>query len=146
MKKPKALRLQETAEPSPNENETTPSQRTIQLRVIALSDAVSDFDLWLSGLRDGVARRRIITRLQRVVQGNFGDHRERIAGSVSELRIDYGPGYRVYYVQLGPIIVILLGGGTKAEQQQNIDSASALWENSKNDIERLAREFQGGLP
>ncbi len=78
--------------------------------------------------------------------GNLGDHRERIAGAVSELRIDYGPGYRVYFVRHGDIFVVLLGGGTKETQTSDIQAAHALWERNKNDAERYAREFRPPAP
>lgn len=70
-----------------------------------------------------------------------GDHRERIEGAVSELRIDYGPGYRVYYVQIGDIVVVLLGGGVKDRQQNDIDAALAVWEDNKDEDDRFSRVF-----
>ena len=74
--------------------------------------------------------------------GNFGDRRERIAGAVSELRIDYRPGYRVYYVRVGSQIVVLMGGGTKDNQQGDIDEAVRLWERYKDDVEERSRDFR----
>ena len=80
--------------------------------------------------------------LMRAAQGNFGSHRERISGAVSELKLDYGPGYRVYFVRQGDTLVILLGGGTKASQEGDIMSAVALWERNKDDAKRFSREFR----
>ena len=67
---------------------------------------------WLDNLRDSRAKARIIARLDRMEMGNFGDVRP-VGGGVSELRIHYGPGYRVYFVQRGLIVVVLLCGGDK---------------------------------
>jgi putative addiction module killer protein len=76
------------------------------------------FDRWLSGIRDAGARRRIATRLLRLQRGNPGDGRF-LRDGVSELKIDHGPGYRVYYAKRGEILLLLLGGGDKTTQAQN---------------------------
>lgn len=65
-------------------------------------------------------------------------------GAVSEMRIDYGPGYRLYFVLHGDTLIVLLGGGTKDSQQADIAAAVTLWERNKNDAERFSREFRGG--
>ncbi len=85
------------------------------------------FAAWLSSLRDARAKARIATRLLRLAAGLFGDVRP-IGGGVSELRIDYGPGYRVYFVQRGETLLILLGGGDKASQSRDITAAKTLAE------------------
>ncbi len=82
-----------------------------------------DFDKWFSGLKDIQARQRINIRIRRVSLGNFGDVKS-VGEGVSELRIDYGPGYRVYLVQRGD--VILLCGGDKRTQARDIKSAKQL--------------------
>ncbi len=83
------------------------------------------FDAWFAGLRDRVAKRRIQARIDRLSMGNPGDWKS--AGSpVVEMRIDHGPGYRVYYVRRGTIWVILLGGGDKSTQQADIHAAHAM--------------------
>ena len=80
---------------------------------------------WLDNLRDNRARTRIIARLDRMQMGNFGDVRP-VGGGVNELRIHYGPGYRVYFVQRGPVVVVLLCGGDKRTQQADIVKAKML--------------------
>ncbi|MCY4372263.1 MAG: type II toxin-antitoxin system RelE/ParE family toxin [Spirochaetaceae bacterium] len=77
---------------------------------------------WLKGLRDKRARARIAVRIDRVEEGNFGDHRA-VGGGVSELRIHVGKGYRVYYTIRGNVLVILLCGGDKSSQQEEIRRA-----------------------
>ena len=85
---------------------------------------------WLRRLRDENARARIQVRIRRLSLGNFGDVRP-VGGGVSELRIDYGPGYRVYLRQRGEVLVLLLAGGTKKTQEADIAKAKKLaqeWE------------------
>lgn len=83
------------------------------------------FDRWLSGLRDRKARAKIQVRLDRLALGNPGDV-EPVGNGVSELRVHYGPGYRVYFVQRGLILVVLLCGGDKASQGRDIRAAKEM--------------------
>jgi putative addiction module killer protein len=80
---------------------------------------------WFEGLRDRQARMRIIVRVRRLSLGNPGDVKP-VGEGVSELRIDYGPGYRVYFVQRGQALVILLAGGDKRTQGRDIKTALEL--------------------
>ena len=88
------------------------------------------FIAWLEGLRDRQARTRIEARLARVAVGNFGDV-EPAGQGVMELRIDWGPGYRVYFARIGQVIVLLLCGGDKRTQQRDIDRAKGYFEDYK---------------
>ena len=85
------------------------------------------FAKWFETLNDRKARSRIQARIDRLEQGNFGDVAP-VGDGISELRIFYGPGYRVYFIQKGSIIVILLSGGDKSSQQADIASAKVLAE------------------
>jgi putative addiction module killer protein len=85
------------------------------------------FSEWLDSLRDRRARVRIKLRLDRIEQGNLGDYRS-VGEGVYELRINYGPGYRVYFGQVGSTIVLLLCGGDKSTQEQDIRKAQEYWE------------------
>ena len=87
--------------------------------------ASADFDKWIDGLRDGQARARIIARLRRVALGNFGDAKP-VGAGISELRIPYGPGYRVYFTRRGSVVVVLLCGGDKSTQAKDIAKARAI--------------------
>jgi putative addiction module killer protein len=80
---------------------------------------------WFDSLRDRKARARIDVRIRRLSLGNPGDVRP-IGSGVSELRIDYGPGYRVYFVQRGPMLIFLLAGGDKRTQERDIKKALDL--------------------
>lgn len=80
------------------------------------------FDAWFASLKNMQAVRRVQARIDRAEDGNFGDC-EPVGEGVSEMRIHYGPGYRVYFVQRGMEIVILLAGGNKATQSKDIKTA-----------------------
>ena len=86
------------------------------------------FAKWIDSLRDVRARARILVRIERLSLGNPGDVRP-VGEGVSELRIDYGPGYRVYYKKMGRTIVILLAGGDKRTQDKDIKTALRLSQN-----------------
>ena len=83
------------------------------------------FDRWFSALRDQQAIRRIQARIDRVEDGNFGDVQP-VGEGVSEMRIHYGPGYRVYLTQRGLEIVVLLAGGDKSTQSKDVKQALEL--------------------
>ena len=83
------------------------------------------FAQWLDGLRDVQARARVQVRIERLSLGNPGDA-EPIGDGVSELRIHYGHGYRVYFKQFGQVLVVLLAGGDKNSQAQDIKTALRL--------------------
>lgn len=83
---------------------------------------------WLDSLRDVRARARVLVRIERLATGNPGDVKP-VSEGVSELRIDYGPGYRVYYKKRGRELVILLAGGDKSSQTRDIKTALRLARN-----------------
>lgn len=80
---------------------------------------------WINALRDGAGRARIQVRIDRLAHGNPGTHR-RLAGGVCELKIDFGPGYRVYYTERNGELIVLLAGGDKSTQNQDIETARNL--------------------
>jgi putative addiction module killer protein len=84
------------------------------------------FEEWLDSSRDAKAEARIAARIGRLAAGNFGDCKPLREG-VCELRIDWGPGYRVYYAMLGRACVLLLGGGDKRKQSADISRAVECW-------------------
>lgn len=83
------------------------------------------FSDWLDGLNDLRARARVLVRLERLAAGNTGDVRP-VAEAVSELRIDHGPGYRVYFTKRGLEVIVLLAGGDKSSQARDIRTALRL--------------------
>ncbi len=85
------------------------------------------FDKWFRQLKDIRAAARIQMRLDRLAAGNSGDVKP-VGGGISELRIDYGPGYRVYYQQRGDVLIVLLHGGDKSSQAKDIKRARELAE------------------
>jgi len=89
------------------------------------------FNEWLTDLRDRQANLRILKRIARLRGGNPGDYKS-VDEGVYELRIDYGPGYRLYLALAGEQIVLLLRGGDKTTQQRDIDQAHAAWREYQN--------------
>ncbi|MBX9471065.1 MAG: type II toxin-antitoxin system RelE/ParE family toxin [Chryseoglobus sp.] len=95
----------------------------------------AEFDRWLAGLRDRAAIARVLVRLDRLARGNPGDVRP-VGSRVSELRIEFGPGLRVYYLQHGDVVVLLLCEGDKSTQPRDIKRAHRLadqWRYEKHD-------------
>lgn len=90
-----------------------------------------EFSQWLRGLRDANAAARILQRIRRMERGNPGDVKP-VGGPVMEMRMDHGPGYRVYYMQRGATVVILLCGGDKRRQQADIKHARDTADNWKD--------------
>jgi putative addiction module killer protein len=80
---------------------------------------------WLDGLREARAVAKIAARVKRVADGNFGDWAA-VGDGVSELRIHYGPGYRVYFTRRGNAVVVMLGGGDKSTQARDVEIAKAM--------------------
>ncbi len=85
----------------------------------------TQFSVWIDGLRDLHGRARILARIERLAAGNPGDSAP-VGGGVVELRIDCGPGYRVYFVRRGRALVVLLAGGDKGSQRRDISLALRL--------------------
>lgn len=104
-------------------NSMPPRKREVLHYVVDGKDVFGD---WLDGLKDVVGRAAILKRIGRAEEGNLGDHRS-AGGGVCEMRIDFGPGYRLYYGEDGPRIVLLLCGGDKSTQQKDILRAQGLW-------------------
>ena len=107
----------------------------MKLRIYTDSEGNAPFANWFQGLSDRQARAKIRARLARIVAGNMGDCKP-LRDGVQELRIDYGPGYRVYLSRQGPVLVLLLCGSDKSDQDRTIAKA----------VEYLADWKQRGKP
>ena len=83
------------------------------------------FERWLLRLKDRMATQRISARIRRMSIGNLGDVKV-LSEGISEIKIDYGPGYRVYFIKHGPLVIVLLAGGDKRTQDADIDRAIAI--------------------
>ena len=86
------------------------------------------FDAWFDGLRDGLTQRRLVARLRKASLGNLGDVKP-VGGGVFEMREFFGPGWRMYYVQYGTVLIVMLGGGDKSTQRRDIVAAQDLAQN-----------------
>jgi putative addiction module killer protein len=103
-----------------------------QVRIYRLSDGRVPYLEWFRRLKDQRAQQKIQVRIGRVRLGNFGDTRF-VGDGVQELKIDYGPGYRVYFRQAGQDLVILLCGGDKSTQDNDIKEAKQYWADYKKE-------------
>ena len=102
----------------------------LQVLLYRTTDGRRPLAEWLDSLSDRETRARIVARLDRLNAGLFGDWKS-VGGGVCELRIDHGPGYRVYYGQDGNTLTLLLYGGTKSTQAKDIKKAHAYWKDYK---------------
>ena len=93
-------------------------------------EKTNEYRDWIDELKDRAGRARILVRVDRLIDGNPGQHRD-LTDGVSELKIDFGPGYRVYYTQKGERLLLLLIGGNKSTQQKDIALAIRLAKNFK---------------
>ncbi len=107
--------------------ESTPKE----IQIYETKDGKRPFSRWLDSLQDLNARAKILIRIDRIKQGNLGDVKA-VGKGVVELRIDYGPGYRLYFGQVGASIVLLLCGGDKSTQDQDILKAQDYWEDYRS--------------
>ena len=88
-------------------------------------EKTAEYNSWIDGLKDTGGRARILMRVDRLIHGNPGDHRN-LTNGVSELRVDVGPGYRVYFSRKGDRLLLLLAGGDKSSQAKDITKAIRL--------------------
>jgi putative addiction module killer protein len=96
------------------------------VEIYADEEGYEPYTEWLEGLRDVVGRKRIMARSKRLAQGNYGDC-EPVGDGVLELKMHFGPGYRVYFKEKNDIVVLLLCGGDKGSQQKDIENAKSYW-------------------
>ena len=100
-----------------------------------------DFDVWLTKLKDRAGRLRILKRIDRLANGNPGNVKS-VGHGVLELRLDVGPGYRVYYAKHGDLLILLLCGGDKSTQHNDIDRAHRLADKWRTDMKETNDERQ----
>lgn len=94
-----------------------------------------EYEAWVHGIVDVRTNARITKDVNKMRRGLFGDWKE--ADGVYEMRLDYGPGYRVYYARHGNVVIILLGGGDKSSQKADLKKARRLWEGMKDEIKEV---------
>ena len=111
-----------------------------QLKLLTTAAEDSPFEQWYLSIRDNLTRTRIRSRLDSLVLGNFGDSKF-IAEGVYELRLQFGPGYRIYFAQANSSIIVLLAGGDKSSQKKDIELAISLWRTFQDDAKRFQRDF-----
>lgn len=115
--------------------EAAPSS-TLTIAILQEDDGSEPYTIWLNALRDRKAKQRILSRINVVRRGSLG-HIRPVGDGVGELKIDYGPGYRVYFGRKGNTLVVLIIGGDKDSQVSDIDRARELWKRYRNEIENV---------
>jgi putative addiction module killer protein len=113
---------------------------TYQIKLLTTADGATPFEEWYRAIRDKTTRVRIRARLDRLVLGNFGDVRP-VGSGISELRLQFGPGYRIYFAQADSQLVVLLAAGDKSSQQRDILLAISLWKAYQDDPQRFQQDF-----
>ena len=108
------------------------SEKKKILKIYQDENGKEPFIEWMESIKDVKTRDRIFTRLDRLEVGNPGDHRP-VGSGVLELRLQFGPGYRIYYGEDGDVLVILLMGGDKKTQSKDIKKALSYWKNYKEE-------------
>jgi len=102
------------------------SSLPVDVRVYLARNGKAPFERWLEGLKDSTARAKVKARINRLRLGNFGDSKS-LGQGVFELRLDFGPGYRLYFGRASNTVVLLLCGGSKKRQQADIEQAKGYW-------------------
>lgn len=110
------------------------------IKVLENKEGISQFEKWYYSIKDKKTRRMILLRLKRISLGNLGDWKS-LGNGVFELRIHTGSGYRIYFSKIDNAIIILLGGGDKDSQQNDIQKAIKLWEDYQNEAQKFLRDF-----
>ena len=112
------------------------------VRVLTLSGGGCPVAQWYGEIREVIVRARILARIERLRTGNLGDAKS-VGQGVHEIRLDIGPGYRIYFAIVGNTMIVLIAAGDKGTQQRDITRAQRLWKEHKNDAERYERGFPG---
>lgn len=105
------------------------------LKALVLENGTSPIEDWIKSIRDTQTRQRIQARLDRIERGNLGEYRN-VGEGVSEFKMDFGAGYRVYFARTGATLIVLLVGGDKSTQDTDIKTARQLWKDYRDDTER----------
>jgi putative addiction module killer protein len=108
-----------------------PEARPLVVEVYSTQEGKEPFTEWLTSLKDKRGADKILLRIQRIQLGNLGDHKF-IAEGVFELRIKFGPGYRVYFGRVEDYLILLLCGGEKSSQSQDIQNAIEYWKDYRS--------------
>lgn len=101
-----------------------------EIEIYSQDDGTEPFTEWLDSLKDSVGKRTILIRIQRIRQGNFGDS-DPVGDGLHELRIHFGPGYRIYFANIDDKLILLLGVGFKSDQKKDIKKCKIYLENYK---------------
>lgn len=111
------------------------------LKALVLENGSCPVEDWIKSIKDTQTKQRVQSRLDRIERGNRGDCKP-VGNGVFEFRMDFGPGYRLYYAAARTTLIVLLIGGDKSTQDKDILLAQKLWEEYKDDTERYKRDIR----
>ena len=111
-----------------------------QIRLLEAQPGLCHFERWYGSIKDKVARSIIFAKLTRLADPQFAGFKS-VGAGVFELRIFAGPGYRIYFALKGDQLVVLLGGGDKSSQKEDIDAAKKIWKTYKDETQKYRRKL-----
>ena len=115
--------------------------KALTLSALILENGTCPFEDWFKDIRDTRTKQRIQVRLDRIECGNLGEYAT-VGEGVSEFKLNFGSGYRIYFGRTGTTLIVLLVGGDKSTQDNDIKTARQFWKDYRNDIERHQRDFR----
>jgi putative addiction module killer protein len=115
------------------------------MMAVNIMKCTDEFDSWLTALNDLRARAKVLVRIRRAKLGHLGDCKA-VGDGVSEMRIDFGPGYRVYFAREGGVVFLLLLGGCKSRQEADIERAKALWKTIRREKTCVRQTLDDSIP
>ena len=117
------------------------ASQVFSLKSLVLDNGSCPIEDWIRGIRDTQTKQRVQSRLDRIERGNLGDCHP-VGEGVSEFRMDFGAGYRIYFAQTAGTLIVLLVGGDKSTQAQDIALAHKLWKDHKDETQRYERNIR----
>lgn len=138
---PKKVKRRSSADEAPDAEAGATAGQVFTLRALVLENDSCPIEDWLKGIKDTQTKQRIQARLDRIERGNLGDCRP-VGEGVSEFRLDFGAGFRIYFAQTAGTLMVLLVGGDKSTQTQDIALARQLWKDHKDETQRYERDVR----
>ena len=138
---PKKGKKRPPADEAPDAEAGAAAEQVFSLKALVLENGTCPIEDWIKSIRDTQTKQRVQSRLDRIERGNLGDCHP-VGEGVSEFRLDFGAGYRIYFAQAAGTLIVLLVGGDKNTQAQDIALARKLWKDHKDETQRYERDVR----
>ncbi len=138
---PKKGKRKPSADEAPDAEVGVAAGQVFALKAFVLENGSCPVEDWIKGIRDTQTKQRIQSRLDRIERGNLGDCHP-VGEGVSEFRMDFGAGYRIYFAQTAGTLIVLLVGGDKSTQDNDIKTARQLWKDYRDETQRYERDVR----